>query len=188
MLFMGQEFGATTPFLFFADHAEPKLAKAVAEGRAKFLAMFPSVASPEAQAVIPNAEADETFVRSRLDFAERDRNYEALALHRDLIALRKTEPHFANALRGNFDAAVLTNDAFAIRWFRENDDRLLIVNLGHDIHWESVPEPLLSPVLGTTWKVAWSSEHPKYGGIGTPPIHTEDHFHIPSQSAILLRP
>src|SRR5205807_5039175 len=46
MLFMGQEFACSAPFLYFADH-NPELAKVVRKGRAEFLGQFPSLAAPE---------------------------------------------------------------------------------------------------------------------------------------------
>ena len=53
MLFQGQEFAASSPFLFFADHGK-ELAKQVRSGRAKFLAQFPSIAIPDIQAGLPD--------------------------------------------------------------------------------------------------------------------------------------
>ena len=51
MLFQGQEFGSSRPFLFFADH-NPELARLVREGRGRFLAQFPSLATAEMQSVL----------------------------------------------------------------------------------------------------------------------------------------
>ena len=56
MLFQGQEFAASSPFLFFADHGE-ELAQAVRKGRAKFLEQFPSVALPQMQAQLAPPDA-----------------------------------------------------------------------------------------------------------------------------------
>src|SRR5947209_3361444 len=65
MLFQGQEFSASTPFLYFADH-KPELAEQVARGRAEFLAQFPSLASPEMQERLASPEKWETFARCKL--------------------------------------------------------------------------------------------------------------------------
>ncbi|MDR3404785.1 MAG: alpha-amylase family glycosyl hydrolase [Chthoniobacter sp.] len=88
MLFQGQEFAASSPFLYFADH-NPELAKLVAAGRAEFLRQFPSINSPEAAALLPNPESEETFLRCKLDFADRERRRDIYQMHRDLLALRK---------------------------------------------------------------------------------------------------
>jgi maltooligosyltrehalose trehalohydrolase len=68
LLFMGQEFGASNPFLFFADHCEAALGAKVREGRKEFLAQFPSYGSAAAQALVPDPGAPATFARSKLDF------------------------------------------------------------------------------------------------------------------------
>ena len=60
LLFMGQEFGATSPFLFFADH-EPELAELVRRGRAEHLAQFESAADPAMQALLPDPGSPQTF-------------------------------------------------------------------------------------------------------------------------------
>ena len=69
------------------------------------------------------------------------------------------------------DGAVLAEHAFVLRFFSEDDsDRLLAVNLGRTLHLDPAPEPLLAPPLGMRWRVLWSSEDPRYGGLGTPPL------------------
>ena len=72
LLFQGQEFGSTKPFLFFADHAG-QLGKDVRKGRAKFLAQFPSMADDAAQALLCDPADPDVFTRSTLDHSERDR-------------------------------------------------------------------------------------------------------------------
>src|SRR5438093_324087 len=67
LLFQGQEFGATSPFGYFADVGDEKLKEAVRKGRFKFLAQFPSTASAETQAILPVPHHPETFEHSRLD-------------------------------------------------------------------------------------------------------------------------
>jgi maltooligosyltrehalose trehalohydrolase len=188
MLFQGQEFGASTPFLYFADH-NPELAAAVAKGREQFLAQFPSIASEDAAALIPNPEREETFLRCKLDFADREQNAEILVLHRDLLRLRKDDPLIGKAQRGTFDGAVLGATALVLRFFgRAQDDRLLLVNLGAHLHLDPAPEPLLAPPEGCIWETAWSSEDPRYGGGGTPPIDSEENWNLPAESAVLLTP
>ena len=69
------------------------------------------------------------------------------------------------------------------------DDRLLIVSFGIDLRLQPAPEPLLAPPEDCHWETQWSSDDPKYGGYGTPPLDTaRDNWHIPGQSAVLLRP
>lgn len=188
MLFQGQEFAASTPFFYFADH-NPELAAAVAKGREDFLAQFPSIASPESRAILADPTLEDTFLRSKLDFADREKNSEAYLLHRDLIALRKRDPFFGKSKRGEYDGAVLGESGLVLRFFgRNQDDRLLIVNLDKDMHLDPAPEPLLAPPDGCLWEVVWSSEDPRYGGSGTPQVECDDNWHLPSQAALVLTP
>lgn len=188
MLFQGQEFAASSPFLYFADH-HPDLAKAVAEGRAKFLAQFPSIAVPDATALLPDPESDATFERCKLDWSERERNAEVVELHRDLLRLRREDALLGKVSRASFDGAVLAPSAFVLRFFgHEQDDRLLIVNLGPQLHLDPAPEPLLAPPHARLWQIAWSSEDPRYGGHGTPAVDTEENWNLPAEAAVLLTP
>ena len=196
MLFMGQEFGATSPFRFFADH-DGKLAADVHAGRRKFLSQFPSYATPEAQARIPDPAEPETFAGSRLDHRERetDRGRAMLAFHRDLLRLRRDTPAVRNAsrARSGSDAAVLTPDAFVIRFFDPvgpggSGDRLLLVNLGPGGPLDPAPEPLLAPPAGHRWRLAWTSDAVAYGGPGTPEPETDDGWRVPARAAVLLQP
>lgn len=174
MLFQGQEFAASSPFLYFADH-NPELACKVAEGRADFLRQFPSINSPEAAARLPNPEDEGTFLRCKLNLAEREEHREAYQLHRDLLALRKSDPLLGKAERGTYDGAVLGERAFVLRFFgRAQDDRLLVINFGPALQFNPAPEPLLAPPDARRWELAWSSEDPKYGGNGVTPIETEE--------------
>jgi maltooligosyltrehalose trehalohydrolase len=188
MLFQGQEFSASSPFFYFADHKE-ELSPLVRRGRAEFLSQFPSIACPEMQSRLPNPGDPRTFERSRLDLSERHRHREAYALHRDLLRLRRQDPVFQSQRPGGVDGAVLCPDAFVLRFFAENGhDRLLIVNLGRDLQYDPAPEPLLAPPEHMCWKTLWSSEDPYYGGSGTPPLETETNWHIPGEAAVVLTP
>ncbi|QDT53123.1 Malto-oligosyltrehalose trehalohydrolase [Caulifigura coniformis] len=185
MLFQGQEFGATSHFYYFADH-RPELATLVDEGRRKFLAQFPSLATPEMQAQIPRPQDRSTFERSKLDWSEVDRHPEASSFFRDLLTLRRTDP-VISAESSNIDGAVLTEEAFLIRFFADDGlDRLLLVNLGVDADLSPVPEPLLAEPAGCRWTLIWSSEDPRYGGEGTPTSQLERNCHLPAHSALLF--
>ncbi len=185
MLFQGQEFAASTPFLYFADH-NPELAKLVAVGRRKFLEQFPSVACPESTPCLVNPESEDTFKQCKLDLSERRRNTTAYALHRDLLKLRREDPVFHHPQPNGLDGAVLGDEAFVLRFFGgDGNDRLLLVNFGADLELAKMPEPLLAPVEGHKWKLLWSTEDPRYGGSGTPPLG-ESGWRIPGHAALVL--
>jgi maltooligosyltrehalose trehalohydrolase len=188
MLFQGQEFAASSPFHYFADH-HPELNQQVRQGRTQFLMQFPSLAQPEMRdfAIDPGDPA--TFERCKLDFRERQRHAGIYALHADLLRLRRDDAVFRLQKRGSLDGAVFTDEAFVLRYFgQHDDDRLLLVNLGRDLHLDPAPEPLLAPPEDMFWELLWSSEDPGYGGSGTPPVDGEDNWRIPGQAAVVLRP
>ncbi len=189
MLFQGQEFGATTPFQYFADH-NPELAKMVRDGRAEFLAQWRCLRTPEMASVFANPADPETFVRSKLDFSEVDRRRHWYDLHRDLLALRRNDPVIARQGADGLDGAVLSTAAFVIRYFTtdHDEDRLLVVNLSTELERNPAPEPLLAPPAGKEWAVLWSSDDPKYMGDGTPPLDSDENWRIPGEAAVLLYP
>src|SRR4029079_11597354 len=93
----------------------------------------------------------------------------AYAFHRDLLALRRANAAFQSRSRLGVDGAVLSDAAFAIRFFTGDhlDDRLLIVNLGDDLRRGSIADPLFAPPTpALDWTPQWSSEDPLYGGNG----------------------
>jgi len=189
MLFQGQEFAASSPFLYFADH-KPELAQLVRKGRAEFVSQFASIGAVPADARVPDPSDIETFRRCKLDWSERTSHHEVVALHRDLIRLRREDATLSRRIAGSLDGAVLANHAFALRFFGvDGDDRLLIVNLGPRLRPETIPEPLLAPPARRCWTMSFSTESPEYGGWGTPHVETEKHgWWIPAESAVLLRP
>lgn len=188
LLFQGQEFAASAPFLFFADH-EPELAKLVDEGRRGFLEQFPSVKLPAIRDRIPAASARSTFELCKLNLGERQTNAWAYNLTRDLLRLRREDPVISGQNRTAIDGAVLGPKAFVLRYFADDGlDRLLVFNLGDDCDLVSAPEPLLAPPAGCQWDVHWSSETPEYGGHGAPSPDEPNNWHLAGQAATLLIP
>ncbi|MCA1557841.1 MAG: malto-oligosyltrehalose trehalohydrolase, partial [Acidobacteria bacterium] len=162
MLFQGQEFAASTPFYYFADH-NPELAELVRKGRVEFLAQFRSIAAPEMRACLADPASRESFERCKLDFSERERNRAVYEMHRDLLRLRREDNVFSR--QHIVDGAVLSEEAFVLRFFgAEGDDRLMLVNLGTDLNLNPAPEPLLAPPEDMLWTPLWSSEDCRYNG------------------------
>ncbi|MGB9471770.1 MAG: malto-oligosyltrehalose trehalohydrolase [Candidatus Acidiferrum sp.] len=187
MLFQGQEFASSAPFLFFADH-EAKLAELVRKGRADFMKQWRSLATDGIHYDDPCARA--TFEKCKLDFSEREKHGKIYALHGNLLKLRKNEPLFSRQTR-ELDGAVLSPEAFVVRFFSPDypDDRLLVVNLGVQLCLNPAPVPLLAPPENEAWETLWSTEDVKYGGNGTAALDTEDqNWIVPAQAAVVLRP
>jgi maltooligosyltrehalose trehalohydrolase len=189
MLFQGQDFQTSRPFFYFADHT-PDLSRLVRVGRVREMSQFPSIATHEGRAWLPDPSDTSTFTRCKLDWSERTRNVEALNLHKELLRLRREDPVLrAQRVRG-LDGAVLSDHAFVLRFFGESlGDRLLVVNFGSRLHASPIPEPLLAPPRGGAWRTVFSTELPEYGGWGTPPLETvDDGWWIPAESAVFLIP
>lgn len=91
MLFMGEEYGATTPWQFFTSHPEPELGKATAEGRLK---EFERMGWDPA--LVPNPQEIGTFLDSKLDWSEAEGDNPLLQLYKDLIALRRSTPELTD--------------------------------------------------------------------------------------------
>ena len=199
LLFQGQEYGSTKPFLFFADHAG-QLGADVRKGRAEFLSQFPSIADAGAQALLHDPADPEVFTRSTLDHTERDRPEHAVfvALHRDLLRLRRETPAFRSQAPRGLDGFVLNarnsgngSEALALRFFDESGDRLVLMNLGRDLELSPAAHPLIAPPEDCDWTIEWSSEDPAYGGGGTPPLGTDPWpgaWKLPGESLIVLAP
>jgi maltooligosyltrehalose trehalohydrolase len=186
MLFMGQEFAASNPFLYFADH-DVDVATFVREGRWEYLCLFPRIASIEVNG-LPDPANPESFTASKLDWAEAERHAEMLLLHRDLIRLRKSDPVIARQDATMLAGAVVGPEAFLIRWCdaQRSDDRLLLVNMGPDLAWRSMAEPLIAAPRDKRWRMQWSSDAPRYGGSGSALLNIKQ-WRVPGHAAILLQ-
>jgi maltooligosyltrehalose trehalohydrolase len=189
LLFQGQEFGASTPFLYFADH-EGELADAVSAGRATFVSQFPSLATKAAQARLAAPHDPTTFERCTLRWDEWETNQAHRRLHTDLLALRCNDVAFRQQRQGGIDGAVLGHEAFVLRYATRDarDERLLVINFGPDLVENSFAEPLVAPPDGCVWRMHWSSEEISYGGVGAYPIVTESGWRVPAHSATVLAP
>jgi maltooligosyltrehalose trehalohydrolase len=132
MLFMGEEFGANTPFLYFCDF-EGALARAVRDGRRREFAAFARFADPKAREAIPDPNDERTFLDSKLDWGQLGaRDHAAwLELHRALLQLRAREivPRIARGATGSY--ALAGHAAMAVDWRLGDGSRLhLRANFG----------------------------------------------------------
>jgi maltooligosyltrehalose trehalohydrolase len=118
LLFMGQEWAASTPFLFFTDHKK-ELGRKVTEGRRNEFKNFSAFSDPAQRQRIPDPQAEATFHFSKLIWAERDKEPHAsvLRLYQALLHLRLTEPALRASDRDSF--RVMAVDDLAILMVRE---------------------------------------------------------------------
>jgi maltooligosyltrehalose trehalohydrolase len=188
MFFQGQEYGSNIPFYYFAGHTGD-LAKAVSNGREKFMLQFANMDTPEMKAIFKDPEDPKTFRESCLDPTEQSRHPEISRLHTDLLTLRRNDLVFGGHADAMIDGAVLGEGCFVLRYLTAiNDDRLLVVNLGTGIDLPHLPEPLVAPPAGHEWQVKWSSESPAYGGFGASAPGRFGVWHVPGESTQWLIP
>lgn len=188
LLFQGQEFAASAPFVYFARHGA-ELDGLVQRGRQDFLRQFPNIASDDGGKLFPVPADEATFRLCKLDHGERASNAHVVQLHRDLLRLRRDDPVFGSQRPGIVDGAVLGDEAFVLRFFGTDEhegDRLLIVNLGAQFRYSPIAEPLLAPPRHGCWRVLWSSEEVRYGGDGTPDPCADNDWHLPAHAALVL--
>jgi len=165
LLWMGQEWAATTPFQYFTDHPE-ELGRLVTEGRRKEFGKFSAFADPAVRERIPDPQAPSTFERSRLrwDEAERMPHAGVRALYRELIALRRTHPALVRRDRDRFAVAALGEHALALRRTGEDGRALLlVVSFGGSLSVEldAMEETRAS---GAPWELLLSTEEARFGG------------------------
>jgi len=179
MLFMGEEFAAAQPFLFFCDFGS-ELARAVTIGRRREFARFARFADPAERERIPDPNDEATFAACVLDWSsiERAPHNAALELHRRLLLLRKEwiVPRLAGMDNGAPRLDLLSERALAVNWKLADGSRLsLIANLG-DEAIESTPASgnlifassrldaaLLAGGHWPPWSAAWhlqAQDHP----------------------------
>jgi maltooligosyltrehalose trehalohydrolase len=193
MLFQGQETGSERPFTYFLDSSEA-LRDEVRQGRIESMGQFKGLASPEMRERLPDPADEAVFRACKLGPPTTERERQVEALHRDLLRLRREDRAIRPREGAVTEGAVIGPEAFLLRFFGPDrpgggDDRLLLVNLGADLRLRSIAEPLVAPTTKGPWRVLWSSEHPDYGGLGTPPVIEEDlTLFLPGHAAVVLAP
>jgi maltooligosyltrehalose trehalohydrolase len=192
LLFMGQEWAASTPFRFFTDH-HPELGRLVTEGRRREFSRFEAFADERTRARLPDPQAASTFAASRLIWGECAHPPHAgvLALYRALLRLRDSESGLKAG--GRFEVVELDNAGLALTRGDAGDALLLVAWLqGSGAYDHSRRGPI---VPGSRWSVILSTEesrfqeHPDPARALTPDIELQDspviRFRRPS--AVILR-
>jgi len=187
MLFMGQEFVASSRFYYFTDH-RPELGRQIVEGRRAEFAGFAGFRDPAEADAIPDPQADQTFLDSKLDLSERDQGIgaERFALNRELIALRRRDAVLRRQDRRAMRAIAASASLLLVHLWHGQRHRLIVANFGVAIdappHATGVPADLAR----LDWHPLLSTEERRFGG-------TDDHVRfdhamvaLPPQSVILL--
>ena len=146
MLFMGEEWGASTPFQYFTDHAEPELVEGIRRGRTEEFAGHGWAELYGGAPDVPDPQSVDTVAASRLDWAEREqpRHARLLAWHRTLIALRRSEQALASGTIGA-DVVAAPDDTWVVL---HRGDLRVVLHTGE--HPASVPlDGSVTDVLAT---------------------------------------
>ncbi len=156
LLFMGQEFAASTPFLFFTDH-DDELGRDVTAGRRQEFQYFSAFADPARRETIPDPQAEATFRQSTLNWSEcaQPGHNEVLRLYEALLKLRRT---LVPVPAGAVEAAALDERSVMLSRATAEGDRLaLVVHLGNR-GTVVVPRQQPSAVSDPVKRIAFSTE------------------------------
>ena len=175
LLYMGEEYGETAPFLFFTSFEDPGLATAVREGRKKELAAHYS------ESDFADPQASSTFERCKLDWCkpEKSPHAEMLRLHRDLISLRKQHPSLANCRKDLTEIEFDEQAKFFVmkRGDPSGNSAVIVINFSRAA--QSIPVPAESQ----GWRLAlWTGDAPYGGSTGHSPAEKLAGFQNPRVS------
>jgi maltooligosyltrehalose trehalohydrolase len=180
LLFMGEEWDASTPFQFFTDH-HAELGEQVRAGRRREYAAFASFAGAD----LPDPQDEATFRRSKLDEAERaePEHAGALLLHRELLALRRSHPALLSRTRGSFAARPIGASAVALERTGGGAHLLVIANL------RGALEHTLDVAGDADWRVILATEEERFGSaapISAESTLTGSALHLEGPIAVVL--
>jgi maltooligosyltrehalose trehalohydrolase len=183
LLFMGQEWAASTPFIFFTDHNE-ELGKLITEGRRGEFKDFTAFGDPAARARIPDPQAGKSFIDSRLvwDEVRDEKKSLTLELYRRCLALRKLEPAFRPLSRETWYVEALQMGAGAMRFKGAASDWLLLFDLEGGHSGSLAEEWMCKPRGPEGWSVVLSTNEKQFGGTGAcafDPAASQARFTLP---------
>lgn len=141
LLFMGQEWAASSPFLYFTDH-EAELGRAVSRGRREEFKRFTVFSDPAARERIPDPQDPETFLGSQLRWQEREQepHRRVLRLYTDLLRLRREDPVLRSATRAGLQAQA-EGPLLRVRLRSDQGERVFLGNFSARPHPDVVIEP-----------------------------------------------
>lgn len=161
MIFMGQEWAASSPFLFFTDHNQ-ELGRLVTEGRRREFAAFPQFADEAARETIPDPQSVATFLSSKLRWDEiaTDPHQGVLSLYQACLALRRTIPLLNAKARRGWRVELLPQDLVVVHYDGEASGHSMIVYLNS----EPAVLPLAEVCRQPSARAILSSEEKRFGG------------------------
>ena len=164
---MGQEWGASTPFIFFTDHNED-LGKLITQGRRDEFKSFHAFDNAEARDRIPDPQVVKSFTDSKLIWDELgdEKKSLTLELYRKCLALRSRDPAFRPATRDTWHVEALHIGIAALRFSGASFDWLLLFDLTGNHSGLLADEWICKPRGASGWSVALSTSEKQFGGDG----------------------
>lgn len=163
MLFMGQEFAASTPFMYFTDHPE-ELGALVTEGRRKEFSGFSIFHDDRLRESIPDPQAESTFTGSKLRLEERERNAGIYTLYTRLLAMRREDEVLRHNDRQKTHASAISAEIVAVHRWWGTAQRLMIANFGPEVELPVSETEAFAPIYNRPWKVLLSTTDEAFGG------------------------
>ncbi len=162
LLFMGEEYGESNPFLFFADFGDPGLVEAVREGRKKEFSFL------NIHGEAPDPEDLDTFHKSRLDWTRKEGGKHKLLLefYTDLIRLRRTSPALNKLDRTGMEMTCF-NHGFFMRRRSQAEGEVAPDQIIAMLNFDGAPMVMVAHVEAGEWDLALDSSDPKWGGPGS---------------------
>jgi maltooligosyltrehalose trehalohydrolase len=185
---MGQEWAASTPFLFFTDHCS-ELGKLIVAGRREEFRHFAAFREPEMLEKIPDPQLPRTFAASKLIWRERLRKTHAqtLELYKTCLALRVSDSAFRPLGRQNWQVRKLACGIGALRLSSPANTWLVLFNLSGQ-QTGSIADEAIVECPGRAWETVLSTNEPRFGGTGTSAINfAEGSIHFPAAETLVLR-
>jgi len=188
LLFMGQEFVASSRFYYFTDHHE-ELGRAVTEGRRREFASFMHAGDGAHAVEIPDPQAEETFLASKLDLSEREAGVgaERFALNSELLRLRRSDAVLRRQDRRQMRAHAASESLLLVHLWQGREQRLIVANTGVAI--DSPPEAAGVPagLLRYRWETVVSTEERRFGGTDDRVRFDVGMISLPPQTVAFLR-
>lgn len=185
LLWMGQEWAATSPFQYFTDHPE-ELGRRVTAGRREEFRHFAQFADQNVRERIPDPQAPETFARSRLRWSEAAQQPHAgvLALYRELLRLRREHPALRERDRDSWEVQPLSDGSLSMRRGTGEADLLLLVCLDGTLDVDLAGLDGRAP---RPWEVVLWSEEARFGGAGGSVAQQGGRLALGGPGAVLLQ-
>jgi hypothetical protein len=169
---VGQEWNASTPFQFFADHNQ-KLGQSINDGRRREFDKFVASSDRLISLTIPDPQDEKTFANSKLRWEElKDPQHaQILRLYREFLVLRQTQRGSGVLSREDYSVLELDDGIVAILFGSAAEYNFAVLTDlvgGHD--QRALDDKRIAPGLGRDWKSILSSNEKRFGGTNDPPF------------------